>query len=1061
MLDCDIQFINSLEQFERFKVYVSKLKPEYCVIDTETDGLNTKTAKLFGLGICFNSKYSFYIPWRKPDGSNYWSQLEQNTIQSYLVSLCQTIKLIGHNIIYDLLVLETNWQIDLTPHLYCDTILLKHTLAEDSPFGLKEVAVEYLGDWANKAQQQLYDNIKQNGGKTTKDDLQMWKADTAVLGEYCAWDVALTWRLFELFSKQLKDENLEQFFYVDEVMPLYVNVTIPMKRQGLPINVAYFNQLKVELNYEINKLEDEIMEAIQPHIGSFAKKLLDEACPIKNTGNFPKALAELLKAPLPVTKDGKVTLAKKAVELQKAATPEFDYFYDWILTGEVKDRRLSTDTLLKAQKAIFFERHPDQRYAFNLRSNDHLAHLFFNCMGLKPLEFTGSGKPQVDDEFLETNKDEHEEIAKLVDFKKLNKLSSTYINGILEREFEGNIYPDMLQFGTTSGRYASRNPNCLSMDTQVLTANGFKTYEELTSEDLVAAYSNNCIFWEKPKTIWKSPVQPQKMVYVKNIHFDMAMTDNHRVLYINSKSKKEMITTADKFPKHAIILHGATGVGGSNTSEEYFLRFLIAVQADAEIRMDSKRIRFVFDKKRKYERLLWLINKLNLKYEDKTAANQRGLYEILIDDIKDKLIQILGYDKVFPKDFVSLTPDCRQIFLDEIFYWDELSTRLNNYSSNSEQNVDIVQALCTLNGWRAHKQIYKTKANNNNYQIYITRKNYSYTSNAKITTKHTIESVWCLQVSSESFVVRRGSDVFITKNCQNLPRIKEDDSGLSPLVLKYTNAIKKGFVSKPGYKLIGADYSSLEPVCFAHMSNEEKIRDIFKTGKDLYSQVAIDVNKLHKEYSADKKADNFLKKHKPELRQLWKVPTLGIVYGMGESRLVEAIGCSYNQAKTIINGYLATYPNLKKYMLTCEFEAKKYGFVKTEFGRVRHLKQVKALYLLYEDRVLDYKWASDRGLTKERREYKNALNNAKNFKIQGLAASIVNRAAISLTKAFKAANIDGYIINQVHDELVCMVKEEQVEEAKKIMKHCMETTVNISVPLQAEPVDAYTWDEAK
>jgi len=33
-----------------------------------------------------------------------------------------------------------------------------------------------------------------------------------------------------------------------------------------------------------------------------------------------------------------------------------------------------------------------------------------------------------------------------------------------------------------------------------------------------------------------------------------------------------------------------------------------------------------------------------------------------------------------------------------------------------------------------------------------------------------------------------------------------------------------------------------------------------RTGKDLYSQVAIDVNKLEGQYTADKKAPNFLKK---------------------------------------------------------------------------------------------------------------------------------------------------------------------------------------------------------
>src|SRR5690606_26781373 len=32
--------------------------------------------------------------------------------------------------------------------------------------------------------------------------------------------------------------------------------------------------------------------------------------------------------------------------------------------------------------------------------------------------------------------------------------------------------------------------------------------------------------------------------------------------------------------------------------------------------------------------------------------------------------------------------------------------------------------------------------------------------------------------------------------------------------------------------------------CFAHMSGSEGLRDVFRHGKDLYSQVAIDVNKL-------------------------------------------------------------------------------------------------------------------------------------------------------------------------------------------------------------------------
>src|SRR5690606_745379 len=82
-------------------------------------------------------------------------------------------------------------------------------------------------------------------------------------------------------------------------------------------------------------------------------------------------------------------------------------------------------------------------------------------------------------------------------------------------------------------------------------------------------------------------------------------------------------------------------------------------------------------------------------------------------------------------------------------------------------------------------------------------------------------------------------------NLQNQPRVKDaQDSGLSPVVLKYVNAIRKGFVAGPGRKVVNADYSSLEPVCFAHVSGDEKLRDVFRNGEDLYSRVAIETFNL-------------------------------------------------------------------------------------------------------------------------------------------------------------------------------------------------------------------------
>ena len=170
-----------------------------------------------------------------------------------------------------------------------------------------------------------------------------------------------------------------------------------------------------------------------------------------------------------------------------------------------------------------------------------------------------------------------------------------------------------------------------------------------------------------------------------------------------------------------------------------------------------------------------------------------------------------------------------------------------------------------------------------------------------------------------------------------------------------------------------------------------------------------------------------------------------------ESRLIEAIGCSRTEASKIINGYLNTYPNLKKYMNQCEFSAKTTGQIKTSFGRIRHLDNIKTLYRLHGDDLLDYRWANSRGLKKERRNFKTGLNNAKNFRIQGLAAHIINRSMIALAKELKNRNLEAYIALMIHDQVVCIVKEEHSELVKNIMQDKMENTIKLSIPLTAEP----------
>jgi DNA polymerase I-like protein with 3'-5' exonuclease and polymerase domains len=719
----------------------------YLCLDLETDSVQEKTAKIHGVGLAISPEEAFYIPVRDKEKNVLWSQDQLQYIYSCIGIVAKKRKLIGWNLIYDVLVFQNNSGIDISETIYCDGILLKHTLAEERPHGLKEVAVKYLGPESDKAQQALYDNIKKNGGSTTKENTEMWKADMDVLAEYCCWDVILSYKLFNLFMPQLKEQGLEKFFFDEEVMPLY-QVTIDMKRTGFPVDVNYFKDLNTKIKADIFRLEKEILNDLKNEIKPFEESLLAEEFPCKTTGNFPKALSRVVGCPLP-EKDGKITIAKKAIE----GLNDGRSFYMWLLGYE--NALPSAEDILKAQHLLFFEKNPDCISVFNIASNDHLGWLFFEKLGLKPLSKTEKGKPQCDDDFLSSVKEKHSFVKKLIDYKKLQKLSSTYIEGILERQIDGTIYASFLQFGTTSGRYSSTNPNL-----------------------------------------------------------------------------------------------------------------------------------------------------------------------------------------------------------------------------------------------------------------------------------------------------------------QNLPRVKDDEAGLSELVLGYVNAIKKGFIAPSGYRIVNADYSQLEPCCFAHASGDEKLREVFRRGYDLYSQIAIDVFGLT-DCSADKRAKNYLKKLHPEKRQLVKVFCLAVVYGAGAGRISEVMEVDYKYAASVIEDYLDAYPELRSYMERCDAKAKRDGFVKNDFGRIRHLPVAKALYARWGDKLLDGRYTKANGLGDLRYTLKNNLNNAKNFPIQSTAASIVNRAMIRYRQEAKKRGLQTPIIAQVHDEITLLAKESEAQAAKELLKECMENTTKISVPLQAEPLIGENWAEAK
>jgi DNA polymerase I-like protein with 3'-5' exonuclease and polymerase domains len=306
---------------------------------------------------------------------------------------------------------------------------------------------------------------------------------------------------------------------------------------------------------------------------------------------------------------------------------------------------------------------------------------------------------------------------------------------------------------------------------------------------------------------------------------------------------------------------------------------------------------------------------------------------------------------------------------------------------------------------------------------------------------------------------RYGSDL------QQLPRVKEEGE-LDEIVLKYVNEVRTFFISGFGRAFVDDDYESLEPHTFAHVSGDEGLRDIFRKGHDFYSTIAIATEKLF-HFSADKKAENYLGKLAKPKRQSAKAYCLGVPYGMKAFALGKTLDVSTKEAEKLIEGYLNGFPALKSWMEESEWQAKNLGYVRSETGRIRHLPRVKELYRIHGDQLLNFMYRKrlESRMPKEvvqswYRDYKNGLNNAKNFQIQSLSASIVNMAAIAINKKFDELSIDAWVALQIHDQLVMNVPEERSAECAAIVQDIMENNYKLSIKLKAPAAVGHNLKEA-
>ena len=260
-------------------------------------------------------------------------------------------------------------------------------------------------------------------------------------------------------------------------------------------------------------------------------------------------------------------------------------------------------------------------------------------------------------------------------------------------------------------------------------------------------------------------------------------------------------------------------------------------------------------------------------------------------------------------------------------------------------------------------------------------------------------------------------------------RLSSSDPNLQNIPIRGEEGkeIRKAFVPEPGCLFFSADYSQIELRVMAHLSNDSQMIEVFREGKDLHAATAANIYKKPiEEVTRDERTKS-------------KRANFGIIYGITVFGLAERLDISREEAKQLIDGYFATFPDVHDYMEQAKQTARQQGYVTTLFGRRRYLPDINSAN------------ATVRGF---------AERNAINAPIQGTAADIIKVAMIRIHQRFKAEGIRSKMILQVHDELNFSVYPEEKGRVEAIVLEEMQHAFPLNVPLVADSGFGNNWLEA-
>src|SRR3989344_1729683 len=317
---------------------------------------------------------------------------------------------------------------------------------------------------------------------------------------------------------------------------------------------------------------------------------------------------------------------------------------------------------------------------------------------------------------------------------------------------------------------------CLSEDTKILSATGWKLHNDIRQGDSIYTFNLNTGALEKKEVrrIFKRDYKG-KMYNLSNRSQDQLISPNHRVVrqvFNANKHKLERIEDVLGYKSPISIPVSGQNVNPDLNIGDDQIRLIAWTLAEGSIEKDGSHRVSIYQSREvypeNYNEIIGLLNNFDFEFTQRDQVGLGTCTHIRLLSAPSKIIhQWLGATyKKFPSFLLDLSKRQARLFLETYIKGDGSTEKYRKRILTTDTEIlEGLEALAVLAGYNfvTRKRKLRGIAKKDQYLLTLTEAKHDYIQ--KIKTVDYDGIIWSVNTENETVIAQRNGQVFITGNC--------------------------------------------------------------------------------------------------------------------------------------------------------------------------------------------------------------------------------------------------------------------------------------------------------